>query len=173
MRFNPVFSRRSFLWGAAASALAGEAAPSIDLEVAKEGGYALYRIPGIVVTRRNTVLAYAEARRYKGSDWDDIDLLLRRSTDGGRTFGAPWPVPRITGVERNPVAIERKQGQPEWRTYNNPVAIAARNGRIHFLFCVEYMRVFYMRSDDDGRTFTAPVEITAALEPLRAHYPWR
>ena len=120
------------------------------------------------------MLTYCEARRHTGSDWDDIDLMLRRSTDGGRTFEAPWMLPHVSGpVERNPVANERKQGRPEWRTYNNPAAIATRDGRIHLLFCIEYMRVFYTRSDNDGRTFAPPVEITAALEPLRRVYPWR
>jgi sialidase-1 len=145
-----------------------------DLFTAQEGGYALYRIPGLVVTRRGSVIAYAEARRHTGSDWDDIDLVLRRSTDGGKTFDAPRTLARVPGaVERNPVAIERKQGQPEWRTYNNPAAIATRDGLVHLLFCVEYMRVFYTCSEDDGRTFSTPVEITAALEPLRKTYAWR
>lgn len=173
MHSGPSLSRRGFLLGAAAAPLAGQSMDTRDLHVARQGGYALYRIPGLVVTRRNTVLAYAEARRQTGSDWDDIDILVRRSTDGGRTFDASWTVPHVAGVERNPVAIERKQGQPEWRTYNNPAAIAARDGRVHFLFCIEYMRVFYMRSDDDGRSFTVPVEITAALDSLRGRYPWR
>ena len=52
-------------------------------------GYALYRIPGVVVTAKGTVLAYCEARRTGKSDWDTIDILLRRSTDGGKTFAAP------------------------------------------------------------------------------------
>jgi sialidase-1 len=138
-----------------------------DLFQAHQGGYALYRIPGIVVTRRGTVLAYAEARRNTGSDWDDIDLLVRRG------FAPPWTLPRLAGIERNPVAIERNQGKPEWRTYNNPVMIAARAGGVHFLFCAEYMRVFYCHSGDDGRTFSQPREITAALEPLRKDFPWR
>ena len=34
-----------------------------DLFVSGEGGYKLYRIPGIVVTAAGTVLAYCEARR--------------------------------------------------------------------------------------------------------------
>lgn len=176
----PATSRRTVLAALAATGLApfARAAASepefTDLFEAGQGGYALYRIPGIVVSRKGTVLAYAEARRYKGSDWDDIDLVLRRSTDDGRTFSPPQILPHVPGpTERNPVAIERKQGQPEWRTYNNPAAIATRDGKVHLLFCVEYMRVFYTRSDDDGRTFSTPVEITAALEPLRKEYAWR
>src|SRR5262249_13302900 len=57
----------------------------IDLFKAGDDGYALYHIPGIVVTAKGTVLAWCEARRVK-SDWDMIDILLRRSEDGGRTW---------------------------------------------------------------------------------------
>ena len=173
MPSNLTSTRRGFLLGLLSAPLAAQPAAPLDLFEAKAGGYALYRIPGVVVTRRSTVIAYAEARRHAGSDWDDIDILLRRSIDRGRSFAPPSAAPHIPGVERNPVANERKQGKTEWRTYHNPLAIASREGRVHFLFCAEYMRVFYMRSDDDGRNFTTPVEITAALEPLRGRYPWR
>lgn len=141
---------------------------------AGQDGYFTYRIPGIVVTARGTVLVYNEARRNSSSDWGTIDLVMRRSTDGGRTFSPPRivahaPVP----ISRNPIAIERKQGALTDITYNNPVAIAARDGVVHFLFCVEYMRVFYMRSTDDGNTFSTPVEITGALDALKSEYAWR
>ena len=55
---------------------------------------------------------------------------------------------------KNPAAAAKKLGTGAGVTSNNPVAIADRHGAVHFLFCVEYMRVFYMRSDDDGRTFS-------------------
>ena len=48
----------------------------IDLFEANTDAYALYRIPGLVVTRSGTVLAYCEARRTGKSDWDAIDILL-------------------------------------------------------------------------------------------------
>ena len=35
-----------------------------DLFESNTGGYALYRIPGIVATRKGTLLAYCEARKY-------------------------------------------------------------------------------------------------------------
>jgi len=53
------------------------------------------------------------------------------------------------------------------------VAIADKDGSVHFLFCREYMRVFYMRSDDDGQTFSSPVDITSAFEKYRPEYAWR
>ncbi len=145
-----------------------------DLFMGGQGNHKLYRIPGIVVTKKGTVLTYCEARRKTGGDWDTIDIVLRRSTDGGKTFAPPITMPQVSGeIHRNPVAIERKQGQPDDVTYNNPVAIADRNGLVHFLFCLDYMRVFYMSSKDDGQTWSKPVEITKAFETLRPAYPWR
>ena len=139
-----------------------------------QGGYKLYRIPGIVVTRHGTILAYCEARKFTGGDWDTIDIQLRRSTDGGRTFSPPEVIAHVSlPITRSPVAIERKQGKPTDVTYNNPVAIADHNGLVHFLFCIDYMRVFYMRSKDDGKTFTPPVEITSAFDQFRPEYAWR
>ena len=41
------------------------------------------------------------------------------------------------------------------------------------LFCLEYMRCFYMRSDDDGVTWSKPVEITSAFEDFHKVYPWK
>lgn len=153
------------------------APPALEKTVLWEhdtGEYAHYRIPGIVVTKAGTVLAYAEARRTTRSDWAEIDLVLRRSTDGGRTFSPPIRIGHMEeAFPKNPVAIARNQGIGQGTTYNNPVAIADRNGAVHFLFCVEYMRAFYMRSDDDGRTFTKPVEITRAFEALRPAYAWQ
>jgi sialidase-1 len=138
------------------------------------GGYNIYRIPGIVVTKKGTILAYTEARKTNGNDWDTIDVVMRRSTDGGATFSSQRAIAHAPGkIERSSVAVERKQGQPGDVTYNNPLAIADANGSVHFLFCLEYMRAFYMRSDDDGETFSTPVEITSVFEAFRPDYAWR
>src|SRR5579885_1616017 len=127
----------------------------IDLFAANSDGYALYRIPGIVVTAKGTVLAYCEARRTGKSDWDTIDILLRRSTDGGKTWSTPLKIADVPGPKtKNPVALAQKLANPEDVTYNNPVAITDRNGSVHFLFCLEYARCFSMKSDDDGLTWS-------------------
>lgn len=145
----------------------------IDLFEAGKDGYALYRIPGIVVTAKGTVLAYCEARK-KGGDWDAIDIMLRRSTDGGKTWSERLKMADVPGPKpKNPVVGKLKGVKPEDVTYDNSVAIADRNGAVHFLFCLEYMRCFYIRSDDDGMTWTVPVEITAAFEKFRPAYDWK
>src|SRR5690606_2417715 len=58
-------------------------------------------------------------------------------------------------------------------TYNNPVLIADRDGTVHMLFCLEYERVFYQRSGDDGVTWSSPVEITACFDAFKKDYAWK
>lgn len=146
-----------------------------DLFVAGEGGYKLYRIPGIVVTSRGTVLAYCEARKGDSGDWGTIDVLLRRSLDGGRNWSPPQQLVHVEGdLPINPVAAAQNLDRPGLNTVNNPVAIVDhQSGAVHFLYCLEYMRCFYIRSDDDGATWTDPVEITAAFEAFRPDYDWQ
>jgi sialidase-1 len=146
-----------------------------DIFEAGKGGYTIYRIPGIVATNKGTLLAYCEARNPGKTDWDTIDIMLKRSTDGGKTWSEMKKIADVPGEHvKNPVAVAQKLGSPDMVTYNNPVAFADRKtGAVHFLFCLEYMRCFYMRSDDDGATFSKPVEITAAFEGFRKEYDWK
>jgi sialidase-1 len=145
-----------------------------DIWTGGVGGYDIYRIPGLVVTAKGTVLAYCEARKGSRSDWGTIDIQLRRSIDGGRTFSAPQIIAAVDGPkQKNPVALAQNLAQPNEVTYNNPVAFAQRNGTVTILFCLEYMRCFVIRSADDGLTWTKPEEITAAFEPFRKQYDWK
>lgn len=144
-----------------------------DLFTAGTLGYKIYHIPGIVVTAKGTVLAWCEARK-KGGDWDDIRILLRRSTDHGRTWGEPKSIVDVAGPKtKNPFALAVKNVDPNDVTYNNPVLIAGRDGAVHMLFCLEYMRCFYQKSSDDGLTWSVPVEITGAFDAFRKDYPWK
>jgi Neuraminidase (sialidase) len=138
-------------------------------------GYALYRIPGIVVTKLGTVLAYCEARKNTRGDWRPIDLMLRRSTDGGKTWSPRQTIVHLEGdLPVNPVAAAQHLDKPGDNAADNPVAIADhQTGAVHFLYCVEYMRCFWMRSDDDGLTWSKPVEITAGFEEFRKDYDWK
>ena len=136
----------------------------IDLFEAGGAAYETYRIPGVVVTKEGTVLAYCEARKSAKSDWGWIDVMMRRSVDGGATFDPP----------RKIVEPPSDAARPSGVTINNPVAIAdTQSGAVHFLYCVDYARCFYMRSDDDGRTFSKPIEMTAAFEELRPKFDWK
>ncbi len=146
-----------------------------DLFVAGDGGYKLYRIPGIVVTKKGTILAYCEARKSDRGDWGPIDVLLRRSIDGGRSWLPRQQLVHVEGdLPINPVAAAQNLDKPGENTVNNPVAIVDHEtGTVHFLYCLEYMRCFYLRSDDDGKTWTKPIEITTTFDAFRRDYNWK
>lgn len=115
--------------------------------------YFRYRIPGMLVTDSGVLLTVCEARKEQ-SDWSMMDILLRRSTDGGKTFEDPIPLAR--GTERHP-------------TVNNPVLMQDRRGRIHLLYCEDYAvmggRVLHRISEDDGLTWGDCRDITASTMP--------
>ncbi len=115
--------------------------------------YSNYRIPGIVITNKGTVLTYYEARR-TSSDWAHMDILLYRSEDGGDTFGD---------------AIVIAEGTDAFPTVNNPVCIVDEDNTLHMLYCRNYSvdggDVFYRRSEDDGKTWSAPRNIMASTRP--------
>ena len=134
----------------------GERRSEILFDCQKNPGYARFRIPGIVTCPDGTILTYCEARK-SDDDWAVIDILLRKSSDGGRTFSAP---------------VVLASGEKEGKTVNNPVLIASRDGAVHFLYCVEYGLkdvggVFYRRSTDRGDSWSEPADITAGTAPDR------
>lgn len=176
----PLF-RWSSLIGVAALIFANStfaAAPFLQqskLFEAHKDGIALYRIPGIVVATNGTVLVYCEARRNSSSDWADSEIWLRRSTNGGVSFDAPKKIAHSgKRLKRPAIGLIHKKGSAGDQTVNNPVAIVDRQtGAIHFLYCVNYERCFYMRSDDNGLTFSPPVDITATFDAFRPEYDSR
>jgi len=144
-----------------------------DLFIAEEGGHQLYHIPAVVVTAKGTVLAWCEARN-PGGDWSDNEFLLRRSTDDGKTFGPVLPFPKVDGpMRKNPMSLRLKGVNPSDVTYDNAVLIADRNGTVHCVFCLEYMRCFYCSSTDEGLTWSKPVEITSTFDAFKSAYPWK
>ncbi len=144
--------------------------PSQDLFVSGEGGYAAYRIPSIVRTNGGTLLAFAEGRRNGRSDTGDIDLLVRRSTDGGLNWS---PQELVWSDEEN--------------TCGNPTPVVDRTtGRVILLSCWnkgtdvestimsatgdDTRRVFALHSDDEGVTWSDAREITDSVKA--PHWRW-
>ena len=142
---------------------------------ANTGGYAHYRVPAIVVSPAGTVMVAVEARVSSGGDWGRQDILLRRSTDGGATWDEPRKIVDLPGAPaQNPAALDQGLAEPGVTTYNNIVPIVdAPAGAVHFLFCSAYARAYYMRTEDDGDTFSEPVDITDTFEGFREEYAWR
>lgn len=131
---------------------------------ARENGYHTYRIPAIVVTTNGTVLAFCEGRKKSRSDTGDIDLLVKRSTDGGRTWGAQqliWSDDENTCGNPTPVVDQATGIIWLLTTWNSGVdkekEIDQRGSR-------NTRRPFVINSTDDGLTWSRPQEITASVK---------
>lgn len=137
----------------------GEAAEvrvrKLDLFTARQGGYYTYRIPGIIETLDGTLLAFVTARDKDIWDYGNYDVLIRRSSDGGKTW---------TGPERF-----LHSGKD---TVDNCVMIVdqKQKGVVHNLYCINYAHTYYRRSTDNARTFSKAVEITKPFTDFRSEY---
>ena len=54
---------------------------------AGQDGYHTYRIPAIVRAKNGDLLAFAEGRKNGPGDHGDIDIVLKRSSDNGKSWG--------------------------------------------------------------------------------------
>ncbi len=152
---------------------AAESAPEFTtLFEPNTGGYALYRIPGIAVTSKGTVIACCEARQ-TGGDWAKIDIVMRRSTDGAKTWDAMRKIVELDNAFEKKSRSQKARRRPERYHDQQPGHDCIKKWRDPLLYCVEYMRCFYARSDDDGATFSKPVEITKTFEAFRPEYDWK
>ncbi len=133
-------------------------------------GYHTFRIPVLLVTKGGSVLAWAEGRQTGSGDSGDIDIVMRRSDDGGRTW---LPMRRIFDDEAN--------------TVGNPCPVVDRETGTIWLFLTRNLgtdteetikagtsrdtrRVWLSRSDDDGRSWSRPADLTDTLK--RADWTW-
>jgi sialidase-1 len=144
--------------------------PQTDVFIAGHGAYHTYRIPAIVVATNGAVLAFCEGRKNSSADAGDIDLLLKRSFDGGKSwepmhvvadnganiFGCPTPVmDRVTG-EIFLLSTWGLGSDTEKKVLDGTAA--------------ERRRVYVQSSKDNGATWTKPRDISA--DAMKPHWRW-
>ncbi|MGW2103483.1 sialidase family protein [Streptomyces olivaceoviridis] len=126
-------------------------------------GYASFRIPAVVASRSGTLLAFCEGRVDSAADHGHIDIVLKRSTDGGRTWG-PLQVAADNGANLagNPAPVVLDTG----RVLLVHVRAAATEAAIlrGQVGEADGRRVWVQHSDDDGVTWSRPREITKQVK---------
>ncbi|OQP54710.1 sialidase family protein [Niastella populi] len=137
---------------------------TMALFVSGTDGYKSYRIPAIVTTNNGTLLAFCEGRRNNAADAGDIDMLVKRSTDGGRTWSAQqviWDDSANTCGNPCPVVDAETGAICLLMTHNLG---DDKEGDIIKKLSRSTRTVWISRSRDDGLTWSAPENITAATK---------
>lgn len=129
-----------------------------------DAGIHTYRIPALIQAKDGSIVVFAEARHNSGSDTGDIDLVARRSVDGGRTWGdiiTVWDDGENVCGNPSPV-VDMETGRIILlSTWNN-----GKDGEkaIHERKSIDTRRIFVIYSDDNGQTWSEAKEITESVK---------
>jgi sialidase-1 len=135
--------------------------------------YQSFRIPSLVHTPGGALVAFAEGRIRNSRDYGDIDLVYKRSVDGGVTWSA---LRRVVGAGRgtwgNPTAVVDNRNGRIWlfMSWNAPDASLTGAGGTTRIDAWGERKVFLTSSSDAGVTWAAPKDLTKALLPRS--YTW-
>jgi SSS family transporter len=141
-----------------------------------EGNVEGYRIPGIVVSPKGTVLAFVEAR-IDYHDQTPNHIVLKRSMDGGISWSPSIMIEESNGsywtVHKELIdPLDNPEKKEVWT--NIAPVVDYETGRIFFFYSLNegeiagmnlqrYTKVFYKYSDDDGLSWSERKEITSLL----------
>ncbi|MGA5508023.1 sialidase family protein [Streptomyces umbrinus] len=132
---------------------------------AGQEGYASFRIPAVVATGggtgSGTLLAFCEGRVGSRDDFGNIDIVLKRSTDGGLTWG-PLQVAAKNGdaLSGNPAPVVLDTGRVLLVHVRNAALATEDSIRRGKVSAADGRRVWVQHSDDEGLTWSSPKEIT-------------
>jgi sialidase-1 len=146
-------------------AASAASAPLTHVDVFRAGseGYHSYRIPALVAAPDGSLLAFAEGRKQNAGDpgRGDIDLVCRRSTDGGATWSALQVLddPGQNWSASNPVPVVDRDTKRVWLVYNRwepgHGTQSSRPGTTN-------NQTWARWSGDNGVTWSAAIDLTRA-----------
>jgi sialidase-1 len=135
-----------------------------DVFVSGEEGYHTYRIPAVIRAANGDLLAFCEGRKDRGSDSGNIDLLLKRSADGGRTWSAAQVVwDDSDNTCGNPCPVLDKTTGTLWLLLTHNLGVD-REREIAARASKGTRTVWVTSSTDHGVTWAKPSEITSSVK---------
>lgn len=146
------------------SPLATASVVQTDVFTSGQGGYHTYRIPAIIRAASGDLIALCEGRRFGGRDSGEIDLLLKRSADGGRTWTAQQVLWHDGGNTcGNPCPVLDEATGTLWLLLTHNLG-TDREHDITARTAKGTRTVWVASSGDNGATWTKPAEITSTAK---------
>jgi len=136
---------------------------SVIFEVGVDG-YPNIRIPSIVQLDDGTLLAFAEARF--GGDHAQNDIVLKRSFDGGETWGPLQLLDDQGGDSLNdPLPLVVREGPHAGRVYLTYMSFpqGCHTSCVSSGYGPNSSQNWLMWSDDNGATWTDPLNVTTTF----------
>src|SRR5688500_7705713 len=131
-----------------------------------ESIYHSFRIPSIIKTKNGTLIAFAEGRRWSPSDWGDINIVFKRSTNNGSTWSALGEVAASgTGTWGNPTAVYDWHKGVDGRVWLFMSWNSGDKAAWSDIQAWGDRRVFSSYSDDHGATWSDPEDMSNTLLP--------
>lgn len=132
--------------------------------VAGTEGYTSFRIPAIIKTPNDNLLAFCEGRVNNAGDFGDVDIVMKRSTDNGKTWSRLQVLVNNDTLQAGnsaPVIDVTDAAYPQGRIFlfyntGNSTEAEVRNGN-------GLREVWYITSTDNGATWSEPVNITTQV----------
>ena len=132
--------------------------------VSGSDGHQSYRIPAIVALSGGDLLAFCEGRVNNAGDFGDINIVMKRSRDGGRTWGSMEVIVDNDTLQAGnpaPVVDLADPRYPDGRIFlfyntgdNHEGEVRKGNG---------LREVWYITSHDGGLNWDTPVNITTQV----------
>jgi sialidase-1 len=137
-----------------------------DVFVPASDGYKSIRIPAVIVTNTGTILAFAEGRA-ASTDQAHNKIIQKSSSDGGAT----WSAVRLVAVDgdnslNNPTAVVERQSGRVFLMYQRiPAHLKEHSKNIATGYDgPDIYRNFLTGSDDDGKSWSTPLDVTAGTK---------
>ncbi|MHA1793929.1 MAG: sialidase family protein [Promethearchaeota archaeon] len=153
-----------------------------DVFESGDGIYPVYRIPALITTKKGTLLAFSEGRQ-KIADQARNDIVMRRSLDGGETWSSLQvvssmgedalnnPMPVVVNETGRIILFFQKFPYPPYVHTLVPGHDDPGGKKIAIPFLKRLpkrvVKAYMVVSDDDGYTWSEPIDITHQVKRKR------